>query len=256
MTLVLHRRAFLAGAAATLGGCSLSNFTDQQFADTRDPAYASPYDPRGNPGVDMTTTGSIAPGDTGRVAPSIGVDPNLSTSANMYAELNDGSFSLPAIPYKELDQRFRRQRVPNTLRIAPGTILVDTRNHHAYFGLTQDEVVRYGVGVGKAGFEWSGDAVVQLKKEWPVWTPPIEMIDRKPELMKYASGMPGGPDNPLGARSLYLYANGRDTLYRLHGTPEWASIGQSMSSGCIRFLNHDIIDLYNRAPKGTRVRVV
>lgn len=250
----LTRRTFLAGAmagAASLAGCSLSGFTDQTFAgnSARVPA-GTPYGP---PGVDMTTTGSIG---TNRLAPSIGLDANLTSASEMYAAFNDGTYQLPAIPYKEMDQRFRRQRVPNQVRVAPGTILVDTRNHHAYFGLSWDEAVRYGVGVGKAGFEWSGDAIIALKKEWPVWTPPAEMIERKPELVKYSGGMPGGPENPLGARSLYLYANGRDTLYRLHGTPEWDSIGKSMSSGCIRFLNHDIIDLYNRTPKGTMVRVV
>ena len=254
MTSRLTRRTFLAGAmasATSLAGCSLSGFTEQNFA--QGPTGVPAGMPSGPAGVDMTTTGSIG---TNRLAPSIGLDPNLTSSAEMYAAFNDGTYQLPAIPYKEMDQRFRRQRVPNDVRVTPGTILVDTRNHHAYFGLSQDEAVRYGVGVGKAGFEWSGDAVIALKKEWPVWTPPAEMIERRPDLVKYSGGMPGGPDNPLGARSLYLYANGRDTLYRLHGTPEWDSIGKSMSSGCIRFLNHDIIDLYNRAPKGTPVRVV
>ena len=119
-----------------------------------------------------------------------------------------------------------------------------------------DEAVRYGIGVGKAGFEWTGDAVIGRKAVWPRWTPPAEMIARSPRLEKYRNGMEGGIDNPLGARALYLYANGRDTLYRLHGTPEWQSIGKSMSSGCIRLLNQDVIDLFDRVPIGTRVRVI
>jgi lipoprotein-anchoring transpeptidase ErfK/SrfK len=174
----------------------------------------------------------------------------------MYGELVDGNYTLPAIPYEKLPKQVRRQRIPNQVGIEPGSILVDTKAHYAYLGLAPDEVVRYGVGVGKAGFEWSGEAKIGRRAEWPVWTPPPEMIERKPELVKYQTGMPGGPDNPLGARSLYLFADGRDTLYRLHGTPEWDSIGKSMSSGCIRFLNHDIIDLYQRAQIGAKVVVV
>ena len=144
----------------------------------------------------------------------------------------------------------------NKTGMQPGTILVDTHNHHAYYVLSHDEAVRYGIGVGKAGFEWSGDAVVGRKAKWPRWTPPAEMIERRPDLEKYQNGMPGGIDNPLGARALYLFADGRDTLYRLHGTPEWESIGKSMSSGCIRFLNQDVIDLFQRVPVGTKVRVI
>ncbi len=203
--------------------------------------------------VDTTTTGSVG---TRSPRPAIGVDSNLRSSASMYAQQVDGQFTLDAIPYKEMDRRFRRQRVINRTGMEPGTILVNPREHHAYYVLSQDEAVRYGIGVGKAGFEWAGDAVIGRKAKWPRWTPPSEMIDRSPKLEQYRNGMPGGVENPLGARALYLFADGRDTLYRLHGTPEWQSIGKSMSSGCIRFLNQDIIDLYNRVPKGTRVRVV
>lgn len=203
--------------------------------------------------VDTTTTGSVT-SSTRR--PAIGVDANLRSSARMYAEKIDGEFTLAAVPYEEMEGRFRRQRVVNRTGMQPGTILVDPRNHHAYYVLSNDEAVRYGIGVGKAGFEWTGDAVIGRKAKWPRWTPPSEMIDRSPELEKYRNGMDGGIENPLGARALYLFADGRDTLYRLHGTPEWKSIGQSMSSGCIRFLNQDVVDLFNRVPVGTRVRVI
>ena len=202
---------------------------------------------------DTTTTGSVT-GSAPR--PSIGVDANLRSSARMYREQRDGEYTLAAIPYDKMDGRFRRQRVVNRTGMQPGTIMVDPRNHHAYYVLSQDEAVRYGIGVGKAGFEWSGDAVIGRKAKWPRWTPPSEMIARRPDLEKYRNGMAGGVENPLGARALYLFANGRDTLYRLHGTPEWNSIGKSMSSGCIRFLNQDIIDLFNRVPNGTKVRVL
>ena len=205
------------------------------------------------PLIDTMSTGSVG---TSVRRPAIGVDPNLRSSARMYAAQNDGEYTLAAIPYKKMDDRFRRQRVVNNTGMRPGTILIDPRQHHAYYVLSNDEAVRYGVGVGKAGFEWQGDAVIGRKAKWPRWTPPSEMIARSPELEKFRHGQPGGPENPLGARALYLFADGRDTLYRLHGTPEWDSIGKSMSSGCIRFLNQDIVDLFNRVPIGTKVRVI
>lgn len=118
------------------------------------------------------------------------------------------------------------------------------------------EAMRYGVGVGREGFAWAGRARIRRKAEWPKWTPPAEMIKRRPDLAKYRNGMPGGPDNPLGARALYLYQGSRDTLYRIHGTNEPWTIGQAMSSGCIRLLNDDVKDLYNRVGLGTRVVVL
>ncbi len=110
--------------------------------------------------------------------------------------------------------------------------------------------MRYGVGVGREGFGWNGSATILRKAAWPKWTPPAEMVARDPSAAPWAKGMPGGPQNPLGARALYLFQNGRDILYRIHGTIEPRSIGKSMSSGCIRLLNQDVIDLYRRAPNG------
>lgn len=118
------------------------------------------------------------------------------------------------------------------------------------------KAIRYGIAVGKAGFEWSGEANVTNRKPWPTWTPPPEMIDRKPELAKWEKGQPGGPTNPLGARALYLTTNGRDYGYRIHGTPDWWSIGKNASSGCIRMINQDVMDLYGRVPDGARVIVL
>ena len=121
------------------------------------------------------------------------------------------------------------------------------------------KAMRYGIGVGKAGFEWSGSAHIGWKQKWPKWTPPEEMIERRPDLRKWGAangGMPGGPTNPLGARALYLMQGGQDTLYRLHGTPEWNSIGTAASSGCIRLMNQDVIDLYKRVPNGAKVIVL
>ncbi|MGI9401773.1 MAG: L,D-transpeptidase [Rhizobiaceae bacterium] len=204
-------------------------------------------------GLDKTTTGSV--GASVR-RPPISVDPNIRSADIMYAQKQDGAFIVPAVPFEKLEKRHLRQRVPNPTGFPPGTIVIDTAKRYAYYVTSVDEAVRYGVGVGKEGFEWSGGAVVGRRTKWPVWTPPSEMIERKPELVKYSGGMPAGLENPLGARALYLASNGKDTLYRLHGTPEWWTIGDAMSSGCIRFINQDIIDLYDRAPKGAPVVVL
>jgi len=151
--------------------------------------------------------------------------------------------------------KFRRRRVRYASKEKPGTIIVDTSERYLYVVEDNGMATRYGVGVGRAGFAWSGRAKVGRKAEWPTWTPPPNMIRRQPELKKYAGGMPGGPNNPLGARALYLYDGGRDTMYRLHGTNQPSSIGQAMSSGCIRMMNADVEHLYNRTPVGTRVIV-
>jgi hypothetical protein len=116
--------------------------------------------------------------------------------------------------------------------------------------------VRYGIAVGRAGFQWSGEALITGRKTWPTWTPPKEMIERKPELAKWEKGQPGGLENPLGARALYLTTNGVDYGYRIHGTPEWNSIGKNASSGCIRMINQDVMDLFDRVPDGTKVVVL
>src|SRR5690606_32996575 len=113
----------------------------------------------------------------------------------------------------------------------------------------------YGVGIGREGFAWSGRALIAYKREWPTWTPPAEMIERQPELEPYRYGMAPGPDNPLGARALYIFLDGRDTLYRLHGNQDERAIGRAVSSGCVRLLQQDVIDLYERVPPGTPILV-
>lgn len=138
----------------------------------------------------------------------------------------------------------------------PGTVIVNTSERALYHVQGQGEAIRYGVAVGKAGFDWAGIAKVGRKVEWPRWTPPRSMIKRRPELAKWANGMPGGPENPLGARAIYLYANGRDTLFRIHGTNEPWSIGTAASSGCIRMLNEEVSDLYDSIRIGTKVIVL
>lgn len=175
-----------------------------------------------------------------------------------YKKTKDGDFVIPAVPVKKIDPQFLRQRVAYTSREKSGTIIVDVKKRFLYLIEPNGKAMRYGVGVGKAGFEWAGNAKVGWKRAWPTWTPPEEMIERKPSLRKYSAkngGMKPGLKNPLGARAIYLFKDGKDTLYRLHGTPQWASIGTAASSGCIRLINQDIIDLYDRVKGRPKVVV-
>ena len=172
-----------------------------------------------------------------------------------YGSRKDAGYQLPAIPIQKVPQKYHRQIVKYSTKEKAGTIIVDTSAKHLYFVLPEGKAVRYGIGVGREGFEWKGTTRIAMKREWPVWTPPPAMIRRQPELKKWAGGQPPGVSNPLGARALDLYRGGSDSGYRLHGTPQWASIGQAMSSGCIRLMNQDIIDLYERADIGAKVIV-
>ena len=172
-----------------------------------------------------------------------------------YGAVVDAGYQLPQIPISQVPRQYHRQIVPYETDEKPGTIIVDTKEKFLYLVMEDGKAMRYGIGVGREGFQWSGTARVAMKREWPTWTPPAAMIKRQPELAKWAGGMPPGLSNPLGARALYLFKNGKDTRYRLHGTPEWWSIGKEVSSGCIRLLNQDIIDLYNRTEIGAKVIV-
>lgn len=150
-----------------------------------------------------------------------------------------------------------KKTVSYSSQYKPGTIIISTTKRKLYFVLSATQAIEYGVGVGRQGFEWSGKAKIARKAEWPSWHPPKEMIVRERE--KYGRELPafveGGPNNPLGARALYLYSGGRDTLYRIHGTNAPHTIGLAMSSGCIRMLNEEVIDLYRRVRIGARVIV-
>jgi lipoprotein-anchoring transpeptidase ErfK/SrfK len=157
----------------------------------------------------------------------------------------------------EIPQQYRRQIVRNPFpEEKPGTIVVDPGQRHLYLVMDDGRARRYGIGVGREGFGWNGVARVGAKKEWPKWFPPVEMQARDERAREFANGMEGGPENPLGARAMYLFQDGRDTLYRIHGTFEERSIGRAVSSGCIRMLNADVIDLYERVPVGTKVVVL
>jgi lipoprotein-anchoring transpeptidase ErfK/SrfK len=212
----LSRRAFLIASAGTLAGC----------------ATIPPEPPRG---VEKRP---------------------VSAFADMYGPLPDERFPIPAVDLEEIDERFLRRIVPNTTGERAGTIIVDTRRRYLYLVIDDGQAIRYGVGVGREGLAWSGRAIVGRKAEWPRWTPTPAMIAREPERnARWAGGMEPGLGNPLGARALYLYRDGRDTLYRIHGTNEPWSIGQNVSSGCIRMINQDVIDLHRRVPNGSPVVV-
>jgi len=152
-------------------------------------------------------------------------------------------------------KEFHRTVVAFASPEAPGTIIIDSATRHLYFVLPDDMAIRFGVGAGRDGFRWSGTVRIGRKAEWPTWTPPAAMIKRQPELVKYAGGMAGGPTNPLGARALYLYDGNRDTMYRIHGTNEPWSIGQFVSSGCLRMMNQDITELHALVKTGAKVIV-
>ncbi len=172
-----------------------------------------------------------------------------------YGEIPDERFPVPAVDPYEVNPSYLRANVEYDGREGPGTIVIDPNERYLYLVQSGGRATRYGVGVGREGFGWSGTAVIRRKSEWPTWTPPGSMIQRQPELRPYANGMPGGLENPLGARAMYLYQGDRDTLFRIHGTNEPGSIGSAVSSGCIRLINQDVIDLYRKVPVGTRVVV-
>jgi lipoprotein-anchoring transpeptidase ErfK/SrfK len=184
--------------------------------------------------------------------PAYGAPLEAAPSAPPYSHVAAITAATPAVeepPRAEIPEEFRRQEVSYDGRERPGTIIIDTPSKFLYFVEPGGRAIRYGVGVGRPGFEWSGVKFVSRKAEWPGWTPPAQMMLRRPDLPAH---MDGGLDNPLGARALYLGSS----LFRIHGTNEPETIGRNVSSGCIRMMNEDVIDLYNRAPVGTRVIVI
>lgn len=224
MQLVTHhlsRRTFLLGsAAAALAGCATNNPTPEQMTLSKQVQSSSP----------------------------ISSDPELQAR---YAAFEDGGHFVPAIPYQNMDPKYYRQRVADPTGEKAGTVVVDTPNRFLYLVEEGGTAMRYGVGIGRDGFAWEGEGIIHWRQPWPRWKPPAEMIARQPELEIYSvvnGGMDPGIMNPLGARALYIFQNRQDTLYRLHGSPEWQSIGKSVSSGCVRLINHDIVDLYGRVP--------
>lgn len=217
----ITRRSFMTGLPLVLGGCATSeipvSIKPVTYSPASDPHYREVYGPI-----------------TSEPWPIAGVD------------------------LKKVNPKFLRQEVAYISAYAPGTVVVDPVERFAYLIQEGNRALRYGVGVGKVeAFNFQGEATIAAKKEWPGWKPTPDMIAREPE--RYGplkDGLSGGPKNPLGPRALYLFRDGRDTFYRLHGTVEPWTIGTKVSSGCIRLFNQDIIDLYNRVPVGTKAVVL
>lgn len=173
-----------------------------------------------------------------------------------YSTPADEPYKIDPVAITEIDPQYLRQVVDFPTSEPVGTVVVDPHRRFLYLVRERGKALRYGVGVGKAGLEFTGTATVEYKKKWPRWTPTSDMIKRDPERYRpWQKGMDGGARNPLGARALYLFQGGKDTLYRIHGTTEPWSIGKAVSSGCIRMLNQDVIDLSSRVPDGSRVVV-
>jgi lipoprotein-anchoring transpeptidase ErfK/SrfK len=203
-------------------------------------SYGAPAAPQAQSALGGGFIEMLVTGVSGGSAPA----PQPGPAARRYAAL---AAPAQAQPRREVDPMFLRTEV-DYAGAAPGTVVIDTTSKFLYYVKGGGRAIRYGVGVGRPGFEWSGVKTITRKAEWPDWTPPSEMLARRPDLPRF---MAGGIDNPLGARALYLGSS----LYRIHGTNEPYTIGQNVSSGCIRMMNEDVTDLYNRVSVGTRVIV-
>jgi lipoprotein-anchoring transpeptidase ErfK/SrfK len=200
-----------------------------------------------------------ASGPRGRLSGRTLSKPNYQVA---YARFASEPAPMEAFDYSTIDMAYLRQEVEYLGPEEPGTIVVDPAPRQLYHVDAPGRATRYGVGVGREGFGWSGTAKVNMRRTWPDWVPPKEMVARDPAVRTQlvstprGKGVPGGPKSPLGARALYLFADGGDTGYRIHGTTEPETIGTEVSSGCVRMVNQDIIHLYQRSPEGTKVVVL
>ena len=201
------------------------------------------------------TRRDVVLGGLAAMASGAGVVPAFAQASSYFAGTRtDNGVTFKATNFAKIDKKWHRQVVKYKSSEPEGTVVVDTRNHFLYLIMENQTAIRYGVGVGKEGFQWFGRSSIDRKALWPKWTPPPEMLKRNPELPKFVEG--GSPKNPLGPRALYLHRDGADTGYRFHGTIQPWSIGTDASSGCIRMFNEDAIDLYQRCPIGTAVQVL
>jgi lipoprotein-anchoring transpeptidase ErfK/SrfK len=187
---------------------------------------------------------------------SLGPGMSMAEAERVYGPLPDERFPVPAVNINKLNPKYMRRTVRYDTKEAVGTIIVDPKHYYVYRIEDGGMATRYGANVGRAGFLWNGDAYIGRKAEWPVWTPPREMIARQPEAAQYAGGMPPGLGNPLGARTLYLYQDGRYTLYTLYSTIMPETIGKGVTSGCVGLLTQDMMHLYERTPIDTKVVVL
>ncbi len=236
----LNRRSLITGTAAA-AACGLAGCT------ATPPPVAQSYQvpswaPRPEPA-----------GVSHDVAPSYG---------ETYGAMTTERFPVAAVNLSQIEPQFLRKQVDYVTKEPPGTIVIDPAEHYLYYVEAGGRATRYGVGVGREGFVWSGEATIHSKQEWPDWYPPKEMLARRPDLkpqlkqLQSGIGMAGGPSNPIGARGMYLWQGNQDTYFRIHGTNEPWTIGKSLSSGCIRMINQDAIDLYAKASIGTKVVVL
>jgi lipoprotein-anchoring transpeptidase ErfK/SrfK len=258
----MDRRAFLLGASAAGVSFGLAGCVETDLSAARVNRLAQlpgvPIEPMISPEPPIAVESQDLPPIT---APN-GAEGDGLSPTHVYGPVTTEPFPIPAVKLANIAPTFLRQTVDYVSPEPSGTIVIDPGAHYLYLIEPSGRARRYGVGVGREGFGWSGVATINNKQEWPDWYPPKEMLERQPEIKKEMSqlqsglGMAGGPHNPLGARAMYLWQNNKDTLYRVHGTIEPWTIGKNVSSGCIRMINQDVIDLYQRTPIGTKVRVL
>ena len=246
----LYRRSFLLGGASLLAtaiaGCASTTTPRSPLAAAAD-----------MPAAIVTKTPAAVAAE--RSAANVKVRATSTVPAHvesMYAAVLDDRFPIRASKMELVPERFWRQEVANDTGEAAGTVIVDTTDRFLYHVHADGTATRYGVGIGAAGFAWSGRAHIAYKKQWPTWTPPSDMIKRQPQLEKYRYGMDPGPDNPMGPRALYIHQGNKDTLYRIHGNPDERTIGQAISSGCVRMLPQDIIHLHDNVRSGSPLLVI
>jgi lipoprotein-anchoring transpeptidase ErfK/SrfK len=260
----------IAGSIMGAGLCAWMPNASAQFCDDRYPSgcrlFGNPPPPQPISPQIIVPYGAPEPEPITPATPRAFARPAdpaiLGSYAGLYADVGGEPFPVPAVDLSRIGPQFLRRTVAYPTSEPPGTIVIDPASHFLYLVQDGGQAIRYGVGVGREGFGWSGIANVREKREWPDWYPPKEMIARQPELRRQLAelqsgiGLPGGQRNPLGARALYLWQGNKDTLYRIHGTVEPWTIGSSVSSGCIRMINQDVIDLYQRAPVNAKVVVL
>ncbi len=179
----------------------------------------------------------------------------FSTMERRYAATVDNGFSVRSTNVEWIKPEFLRTEVDYPTDLNPGTIVIEVDDHFLYSVQSDGRAIRYGVTLGSQANLWRGTGTIERKASWPIWTPTARMLRESPSLTAFRNGMPGGPKNPLGARALYIYKNGRDTLYRIHGSDSTWLLGQNRSSGCIRMINQDVIELAASTPTGAQVIV-
>ncbi|MBX8802953.1 L,D-transpeptidase [Pseudochrobactrum asaccharolyticum] len=207
----------------------------------------------------LALTGCVSTGETKRPAAELAANKVKPVTPAMYYAVWDEGYQIPEVDVSKIPEKFWRAEVDYMTDEKPGTVVVDTPNKYLYHIKPGGRATRYGIGVGKDGYAWSGRAKIAYKRKWPRWTPPDEMVARNPALQPYSianGGMGPGLNNPLGARAHYIHKDGRDTIYRIHGSPEYWTIGKSVSSGCIRMVNQDVMHLYDNVRDGSDIVVI